>query len=140
MCGIPGSGKDYYTKQYSENLNIPVISLDDLREKFKIPHSDKKGQGFIIQEAQRLAKEFCGKKQSFIWNATNLTVENRQKIINLLSVYNPSFEIIYVETSFKKIIERRANIINRQVLEEMLEKIEIPFDNECHGINYIINK
>lgn len=135
LSGIPGSGKDTYAK----SKNLPIISLDAIRDELKIKITDKKAQGKVAQEAYKRAKEFAAKKRSFVWNSTNLTNELRTKIINTLSVYNPRFKLIYVETSSANILERRRATIPVRKLEKMIDMLEIPLPNEVHAIQYLRN-
>jgi putative nucleotidyltransferase with HDIG domain len=135
LSGIPGSGKDTYAKSKS----LPIISLDAIRAELKIKITDKKAQGKVAQEAYKRAKEFAAKKRSFVWNSTNLTNELRTKIINTLSVYNPRFKLVYVETSSANILERRRATIPVRKLEKMIDMLEIPLPNEVHTIQYLRN-
>lgn len=133
LSGLPGSGKDTYAAQ----LDLPMISLDDIRALLKIKFTDKKGQGKVAQHAYTLAKRYAAKKQSFVWNSTNLTKDMRARIIHSLSVYNPRFEIIYLETSYENTLKRRRETIKRQKLEGMFRILEMPQRSEAHKVTYI---
>ena len=135
LSGIPGSGKDTYAKAQK----LPIISLDAIREEFKIKVTDKKAQGKVAQIAYKRAKEYAAQKKNFIWNSTNLTHELRTRIINTLAVYNPRFKLIYVETSRANILERRRATIPIRKLEKMINMLEMPLPNEVHSIEYIRN-
>ncbi|WMX12804.1 AAA family ATPase [Aureispira sp. CCB-E] len=135
LSGIPGSGKDTYAK----TLKLPIISLDDIRAEFDIKVTDKKAQGKVAQIAYKRAKEYAAKKKSFVWNSTNLTHELRTRIVNTLSVYNPRFKLVYIETSKANIWSRRRATIPVRKLEKMMDKMEIPLPSEVHSIEYIRN-
>ncbi len=135
LSGIPGSGKDTYAK----TLKLPIISLDDIRAEFDIKVMDKKAQGKVAQIAYKRAKEYAAKKKSFVWNSTNLTHELRTRIVNTLSVYNPRFKLVYIETSKANIWSRRRATIPVRKLEKMMDKMEIPLPSEVHSIEYIRN-
>ena len=135
LSGIPGSGKDTYAK----TLKLPIISLDDIRAEFDIKVTDKKAQGKVAQIAYKRAKEYAAKKKSFVWNSTNLTHELRTRIVNTLSVYNPRFKLVYIETSKANIWSRRRATIPVRKLEKMMDKMEIPLPSEGHSIEYIRN-
>jgi hypothetical protein len=62
LSGIAGSGKDTYAAQ----LDLPIVSLDDIRQKMKIKPDDKDGQGKVIQEAYLQAKQYAAKKQNCV--------------------------------------------------------------------------
>lgn len=139
MCGLPGSGKDY---MISRKFNLPVISLDELRRQHKIKPGDKYATGFIIQLAKEKAKEFLRKKQSFVWNATNLTKQIREQVIGLLRSYNAKVKIVYVEVDYKKLLHQNLNRdypIPVSVLERFIDKIEIPSVSEAHQVEYYTN-
>lgn len=135
LSGIPGSGKDTYAK----TQKLPMISLDAIREEFKIKVTDKKAQGKVAQIAYKRAKEYAAQKKSFIWNSTNLTYELRSRIINTLSVYNPKFKLVYIETSKNNIWARRRASIPIRKLEKMMNLLEMPLATEVHSIDYIRN-
>lgn len=135
LSGIPGSGKDTYAK----SIDLPMISLDEIRQELGIKFSDKKGQGKVAQLAYKRAKEYCAKKKSFVWNSTNLTNELRSRIVSTLSVYNPKFKLIYIETSKENIWTRRRMEIPIKKLERMLKLLEMPLPHEVHEIAYLRN-
>ena len=135
MSGIPGSGKDTFLK----NNLLPVVSLDGLRQEMGVEHGDSKGQGHVVQAAYGLAKKYCAARQSFVWNSTNLTSDLRSKLINTLSVYNPAFQITYVETSRAQIFQRRKEDIPYAHLERMIRMLDLPLPTEAHEVAYIRN-
>lgn len=135
LSAIPGSGKD----TYAQSLDLPMISLDAIRAELKIDFGDKKGQGKVAQLAYQRAKAYAAKKQSFIWNSTNLTREMRSRIISTLSVYNPRFKLVYIETSKENVFARRKGEIPRNALEKMFHMLEMPLSYEVHEIEYVRN-
>lgn len=137
LSGIAGSGKDSIQKK--DFKDYPSVSLDAIRELHKIKPTDKDAQGKVIQIAYEQAKEFCRKKQSFVWNSTNLTLDLRSKLIRTLSVYNPRFKIYYVETPIEKVFSRRKNDIPLDVLERMIRQLDMPLSTEVHEVNYVRN-
>jgi putative nucleotidyltransferase with HDIG domain len=130
LSGIPGSGKD----TRAAKIGLPIVSLDEIRQKLKIKPDDKNGQGKVIQEAFAQAKFLAAKKQSFVWNSTNLTQEMRSKLVNLLAPYNPTFKIIYIETSKKNVQKNRHADIPNAVLEKMYRNLEVPLSEEAHEV------
>ena len=136
--GLPGVGKDTYIQQ---NLpNLPIVSLDNIREKLKIKPTDN--QSPVVAYAQEEAKEFLRKKQPFIWNATNITYDLRCKPISLFERYGASVSILYLETSFNENIKRNAErekSVPLPVIEKMLSKLEVPENFEAKQVKWIIN-
>lgn len=135
LSGVAGSGKDTYSaKNYPL---LPVVSLDDLRQELKIRPDDRSGQGKVAQLAYERAKEFCRRKQSFVWNSTNLTAELRARLLNALRVYNPRFSIVYLETSQENIFNRRREDIKTSILERMIGQLDLPLVGEAHVVHWI---
>ncbi len=139
LSGLPGSGKDYYISQ-----NYPgykVISLDDLRRSGKIDRNDTKGNGRIIQAAGELAKDYLRNKITFIWNATNITAQMRELLINNFSVYNPTIKIVYIEVPYGTVLKQnknRENQIPTKAIEHLVGKLEVPKSWEAHTVEYVI--
>ncbi len=141
MSGLPLSGKDTWIAQNAGNFaqDIPVISLDDLREKLGIAPS--KDAGRVVQAALELARGYLRKEQPFIWNATNLIGETRQKLVGLFSGYGARVHILYLEVPYTELIARnriRARHIPENVLETMIRKLEIPCSWEAYEVTMFL--
>jgi putative nucleotidyltransferase with HDIG domain len=135
MSGLPGAGKDNYVWQYYRDL--PVVSLDDIRVKRGISPTDMSGNGRVIQEAKELAKTYLRKKQSFVWNATNITRQMRLQLIDLFLTYKMKVRIVYIEVPYAQLhaqnISREA-IVPEIAVEKMIDKLEIPAQWEAHTV------
>jgi putative nucleotidyltransferase with HDIG domain len=139
LAGIAGSGKDFFIKKHYPQL--PVVSLDDLRRKNNIKHGDTKGNGQVIQEAKELAKSYLRKQQPFIWNATNITLQMREQLIDLFLVYNAYVKIIYVEVPYATLLKQNSNrnyAIPNIAIEKMIDKLEVPRQWEAHEVQYFV--
>lgn len=139
MSALPGTGKDTYV---SKNIELPTLSLDDIRRENKIKHSDKKGSGRAIQEGKEKAKEFMRSKQSFVFNATNITSDMRGKWIDLFMEYGGKVKIVYLETPYKTLISQnhnREHKIPEDKINKMINKLEIPSFREAHEVEFIAN-
>jgi putative nucleotidyltransferase with HDIG domain len=137
MSGIPGSGKSTFSKK----LNLPIISLDSIRSEMKI--SATENQGLVIQESRKKAREFLRKKQSFVFDSTNLSKEIRGFNTNLCLSYGAKISAICVESSFKEIMkrnsEREKDMVPQKAIDKMLSKWEYPSLAEFHEISIIQN-
>lgn len=138
LSGLPGMGKDYQILKM--NIDVPVISLDDIRRKYGIDPTDKRRNGWVIQEAKEQAKKYLRCGQDFIWNATNITSPMRQQLIDLFISYQAYVKLLYVEKPYK--LWRTQNR-NREyplpdaVLDKMLHNLEVPQLTEAHIVQYI---
>ena len=127
MSALPGTGKDFFIKKNYKD--IPVISLDNIRRANKISPTDKKGNGQVIQMAKEQARVFLRKRETFIWNATNLSINLRTPLIDLFQSYGAKTKLIYLEVPYKKLMNQNLNRdfpVPRKVVERMISKIEIP--------------
>jgi predicted kinase len=135
LCGLPGSGKDFYAKNHFSTW--PVVSLDAIRQEHGIAADDRNGQGKVAQIAYEQAKVYARAGQSFVWNSTNLSADLRARLIRTLGVYKPHFRIIYLETSFEKILSRRSTEIKLDRMERMLQRLDIPVKGEGHSLVWV---
>ena len=134
ICGLPGTGKDTYIRA---NYNLPVISLDEIREEFNI--SPKDNQSKVYEIAKERAKELLRNKKEFIWNATNLTNLIRNKQLNLFHNYNASVKIIFLETDLETNLCRNKNRekeVDTNVIYKLLGSINIPEEFEAEEVEW----
>ena len=136
LCGLPGTGKDTFIKNKFSDL--PVISLDDIREEENVDSNDEQGQVYNI--AKERAKELLRAKKEFIWNATNISKLIRNKQIDLFHRYNASVRIIFLETSMEENLIRnksRSKEVNEKIIFKLLKNLEIPEESESEYVEWI---
>lgn len=135
MSGLPGTGKDTWIG--ARYAALPVISLDEIRKALGVlPTHDQRG---VAAEAHARAKEYLRKKQPFVWNATNLTPQLRQKQISLFTAYGARVKIVYLETSWQEQLRRnrsRADAVPEEKLRRMLELLAPPSPFEAHAVEW----
>ncbi|MDS0526044.1 AAA family ATPase [Clostridium sp. SHJSY1] len=124
MVGLPLAGKDTYIRNHFSKLK--VISLDDIREELKIlPTKDFGKVGAVAFER---AKEFLRKREGFVWNATNLRRETRQKIIRLCHSYGAKIKFVYLEVSYDELIlrnKKRQRYVPIYVINNMIKNMDM---------------
>jgi len=138
MSGLPGVGKDTWIQHNFPDL--PVISLDKLRQKMGIEPSDK--QGAVVNAAKAIAKNYMRGGQSFVWNATNLSQQLRGKLISLFANYQGKIRIVYLESPWEELLQRNHNRTNRlpeKVLYRMRHRLEVPNITEAHQVDWLID-
>ena len=136
MSGLPGTGKDTWI---SRNIpNMPMISLDEIRRERKIaPNAD---QGMVANIAREQAKEHLRRHEPFVWNATNITTQLRESLINLCETYHARVRIVYLETDMETQFERNAarqHSVPLYVIESMLAKLVPPEAYEARHVDWI---
>lgn len=135
LSGLPGTGKDTWLRKHASHL--PMVSLDALRKTMGISPTDAQGQ--VAQAAMEQARKHLRAKQSFIWNATNLTEPMRSKLIGLFEDYNAAVRIVYLETGWAENLRRnadRADAVPEHVVEDMLGKLIPPHRWEAQYVEW----
>lgn len=140
MSGLPGAGKDTFVRRHYADW--PVISLDAMRTGRGVSHGDKTGSGQVIQAAREKAREYLRRRQSFVWNATNITQQLRSQLISLCSEYGARICIEYVEVPYRTLLRQNASreaAIPQLALERLIDKLEVPVLSEAHEVNYHVS-
>ncbi len=136
MCGLPGAGKDHWI---SRNLDLPIVSLDSLREELGVGGTGN--QGAVIQAAREQAREHLRRAQSFVWNATSLTRDLRGRAINLAADYNARVRIVFLDTAYKRLLRQnreRERPVPTAALEKMTRLWDPPDLTEAHRVDWVV--
>lgn len=138
MAGLPASGKNTYVEQNHPGLD--VVSFDDAKASLGLKQGDNMGQAvhLAIDKAKSLLREH----QPFVWNATHLTPDMRQKTLSLLYQYQAEVQVVYLEQPKSVLFSRndkRDSTLSNKALKEMLLKWNIPLPYEAHQVQYVIN-
>ena len=137
LSGLPAAGKD----SWLEGCSQPVISLDSIRRDMGIKPSGK--QWRIVDRAKELAREFLRDRQSFAWNATNVSLDHRRRIIGLARDYAARVRIVYVEVGGTELARRnklRRESVPQSAMERMLRRWEMPTLCEAHEVDFVVNR
>ena len=133
LSGLPLAGKDSWIAEHGQDM--AVVSLDDIREERGI--SPEEGSGRVVCEAVERARIFLRRKEPFIWNATNIIQETRQKLVRLFAGYGARVCILYLEAPYQELLERnqkRERHIPEAVLEKMIRRLELPEPWEAYEV------
>lgn len=136
MSGLPGAGKDTWLARHRPDL--PVISLDGLREELEI--APEKNQGRVAQAAKARCREWLAAGTSFAFNATNLSAPMRGRWIDLFAAYGARVEIVYLEPPLDTLLRQnrdRGAAVPESVMNRLLEKLEVPTAAEAHEVTWI---
>lgn len=135
MCGLPGTGKDAWIQAHHPDL--PVVSLDDLRQALETGPTDN--QGRVVQAARERAKALLREKRPFVWNATSLTSLRAQQI-DLFEQYHARVRVVYLETAWEENLRRngsRPDAVPEDVIDRMLARLEPPERFEAQAVEWI---
>lgn len=136
MSGLPGAGKDTWLTRNRPEL--PVISLDNLRDELDI--APEENQGRVAQAAQARCREWLAAGMSFAFNATNLTASMRSRWIDLFTAYGARTEIVYLEPPLDTLRHQNRNreaAVPESVIDRLITKLEVPTIAEAHAVTWI---
>lgn len=138
LCGLPASGKNTWVSQHYPQL--AVASYDDARQQLGLAYG--KNEGAVAHHVQQQIKQWLGQKQAFVWNATHLNEETRQRALSTLFAYNAQVKIVYLEQAESVLLRRnqlRDSSLSNKKLLSMLLKWEVPLPTEAQHVSYLIN-
>lgn len=77
-----------------------------------------------------------------LWNATNMTAQQRAAIIDIALDYRAKIKIVYVDCSVPEAIKRNKQRteyeqVRESVIEKYSRKMEIPDLSECHVLEVV---
>jgi len=67
----------------------------------------------VLNRARDLARQYLRAKQSFCWNATNLSRQVRQECVRLYADYGQKVRLVYREVSSDRLYYQTASRRNR---------------------------
>lgn len=133
LSGLPGAGKDHWIARHAPGL--AVVSLDALRDDRAYRGKDI---GVIVSAAREQAKELLRSRTPFVWNATNLSRQLRQRPVGLCLDYHARVRIVCIEASLEDVLARNAardrDAVPAQAIARMLHRWEFPTETEAHQI------
>lgn len=147
LCGPSGSGKSTYAKELYDSLDKAVIVSTDFIRFYMF--GDASVQLFndrVFKEAYRQVEEYLKQGYDIIFDATNLTVKDRKRVLqiaNNLSIKEKC--AIYFDISTEKCIERQNyrdrkvpnNVIIRQHNKFVVPTLEEGFTEVVKGEEFI---
>ncbi|MEH2113026.1 AAA family ATPase [Nostoc sp.] len=109
----------------------------------------KDDQGAVANAAKAIAKEYMRNRQSFVWNATNLSRQLRGMLVRLFSSYQASIRIVYLEAAWEELLRRncvprrgcrrhRTAKLPEQVLYRMKTRLEVPDITEASIVDWVV--
>ena len=136
LSGLPAVGKNTWVEKNAKGLE--VLSFDDAKEALGLVQGDNVGKA--VHMVTDRAKELLRKKEPFVWNATHLSSQMRNKTLDLLFRYDAVVNLVYLEAPEEEIKHRnsqRDTTLPNSKIDEMLFKWEVPTKLEAHSVTFI---
>lgn len=136
MSGLPASGKDTWAAKHRAGL--PVVSFDNAKAELGLKHGEN--DGLAAHHAIDQAKALLRAKAPFVWNATHLSQQMRDKTLDLLFAYSAQVQLVYVEAPAAVLFSRnnkRDTTLRNADIVKMLHRWELPLPAEAHAVQYL---
>lgn len=147
LYGFPGSGKTYFARQFSENIQAAHLQADRIRnELFDNPQYDKRENEIVQQLMDYMAEEFLAAGVSVIYDLNSYRGKQRFMLRDLAKRSRAVPLVIWFQmdqdTAFTRSIKRDrrraddkyAQKLDRTTFESMIGRMQNPSPSE----NYVV--
>ena len=136
VCGLPAAGKDHWVEA---NLpDWPRVHLDALRRELGVdPAGD---QGALVAAARERARELLRRGESFVWNATGVSRQQRAPSIGLFADYGAQVRLVHLETDEATLHARnraRPRPVPDAVMARLLDRWQVPDRTEACQVEWL---
>jgi len=129
MCGLPYSGKTFFSKRFSAENRYRLVSIDDVRESLGIFWSKTDTDAQNWQEVFRVVDELIvstlKQGESVVYDSANQDEASRSKYRKLAESLGCSSKIVFIDTPIEVIQERRldnqGNLVRAHIPQEHFE-------------------
>jgi predicted kinase len=80
-------------------------------------------------------------RNSFVFNATNITKDMRGKAIKEFEEYGAKVEVIYIEVPYKVLLNQNHNRdhkVPEDAVNSMIGALDMPDLTECYNVQYYV--
>lgn len=111
MCGLPFSGKTVLAQKLGERFDIPVISIDQIREEFGYSWADNErvtaaDWDKVFTEVYNRIGQHLDNKQSVIYDSANQDRGSRDDLRAFAQKHHAKTEVIYLDIPLGTIMQR----------------------------------
>lgn len=136
LSGLPGAGKDTWIGEHRPD--VPVVSLDGLRAELDVsPSGDQRP---VITAAFERAREHLRAGEAFVWNATNVSRQIRERCVGLAADYRARIELVSLEAAPPVLRARnraRRAPVPDAVITRLASRWEVPDLTEAHTVTWL---
>lgn len=142
--GFPGSGKTFFSEQFSKEIGAVHLNSDKLRlEMFANPVYTPAEHQQVFENMDKICRDLIAKGKSVIYDANNNRRNKREVLMNIAKEYGARYFLLYFKTSIETAIQRNRQRggatseqkkmyrnIDESVIHRMNKNIEPPDKNE----------
>lgn len=128
MVGIPGSGKSMLAERLAREGGAVLVSTDRLRAELTGSAEDRSRDRLVFARAAIDIETALGHGLDVIYDATNLTVRDRARILRLLPSGTKKI-CCYLKVPLEKALARnlgRERVVPPEVVEAMHARLQEP--------------
>ncbi len=128
LIGIPGSGKSTLAETLARNYNAVLISTDQLRFQYTGSKENRTKDSCVFAMAHQQIKTLLNEEQNVIYDATNLSLRDRKKILSLLpesTIKKCYFKSISLSAALTRNMKRNR-VVPEQVIAKMYHQMQPP--------------
>lgn len=120
LVGLPGAGKSFFARQFSETFCAPLVSVDSLRfELFDTPQFSAQEQDLIKRLMERQLGELVKTKVSILIDGICSTRQERMQISQLARRANYDTFIVWVQTDEQTAKKRSTTRNSKRAGDEL---------------------
>ena len=147
LYGFPGSGKTFFARQFSQEINAASISSDQLRyEFFEEPTYTKDENDVVDHLSLYMASQFLQTGISVIYDGDSLRTTQRRVLKDIANRAKAEVLVVWlqidIESAFLRVVKRDRRKIddkyNRQLdrttFESVISKMQNPNLNEDYVV------
>lgn len=138
MCGLPGSGKSSWVKNYIDGRDLLeskqkliVLSRDDVREELFGSKDDIEHEKEVSELFEKRLKDALLERASIIIDNTNIKFKTRERYRKLADEYGYVYFIKYIERPLDELYDARPGEKWKSVIHRMLMEFEYPATEYC---------
>ncbi len=136
LSGLPGVGKDHWIAAHRRGW--PVVSLDAVRARMGVkPGGDQRA---VVAAAFDQARVHLRAGERFVWNATNVSRQLRERCVGLAADYRARVTLVGLEAAPEVLRARnrsRAEPVPDAVVERLIGRWEAPDPTEAHHVEWV---
>ena len=158
LYGFPGSGKTFFSRQFSEEIGAATINSDMLRyEFFENPVYNREEDEVVEHLSLFMASQFLHAGMSVVYDASALRQSQRRILKDIANRVKAEVIIVWlqidVESAFNRVIQRDRRKaddkynrqLDRTTFEDEINKMQNPVLNEDYVVisgkhNFITHK